>query len=241
MYFLLSGEGATDMGKGSFDDRLCECNHYDHGPMALLVDRLVTGIHGTSFIGDQRCGFIPKKALLTKVKPAKPGKRGMILPGKNSGKDTGYFYRAARSIALWAKEVQKEKDEVVVAVLFRNSDNRATSERGAWTDKWRSMEKGFAVEAFGNGVPMLPKPTSEAWLLCALKEKNPYQNCTSLKNRSSNPKAKKPLKKELSDACGGKSSRSDLCALVENGQVDACKINMPSYNAFRERLLEAIK
>ena len=41
MYFLLSGEGPTDMGVGSGDDYKC-------GPMAVIVDQIVESKHDYS-------------------------------------------------------------------------------------------------------------------------------------------------------------------------------------------------
>ncbi len=55
----------------------------------------------------------------------------------------------------------------VIAVLFRDSDGTASSGRGLWEDKRKSIEDGFGEAGFDYGVPMIPKPKSEAWLLCA--------------------------------------------------------------------------
>lgn len=50
-----------------------------------------------------------------------------------------------------------------------------------WTDKLESMKNGFKEADCILGVPMIPKPKSEAWLLCACKE-NAYQHCAALEN-----------------------------------------------------------
>jgi len=44
------------------------------------------------------------------------------------------------------------------------------------------------------GVAMIPKPKSEAWLLCALKNK-PYESCEKLEDRSGNDDSPNSLKK----------------------------------------------
>jgi hypothetical protein len=240
MYFLFSGEGSTDMGKGKLQDQLCEGNNYELGPMAMIVDQLVKNKTNQSFIAEQLCGFIPKSLLLQRAKPTRPSKNGMVFPGIKKKKETAYFYRAARAFGAWARTEKQRRKEKVVAVLFRDSDNRASSERGEWSDKWESMINGFSNAGFSAGVPMLPKPISEAWLLCALKRKMPYENCAALERRSSSPKAKAPMKKELKDICNGDSSRSYLCDLFEKGKIEASKIDMPSFNAFRDRLLKVI-
>ncbi|MBX3178511.1 MAG: hypothetical protein KF886_14210 [Candidatus Hydrogenedentes bacterium] len=86
---------------------------------------------------------------------------------------------------------------------------------------------------------MIPRPTSEAWLLCALKEQ-PYERCEALEERSGSPNAQRPLKKELADRLGATPTRELLCMLVMDGRVDAGRIEMPSFTAFREDLKTAI-
>ena len=234
MYFLFSGEGSTDMGKGRLQDRICEGNDYELGPMAMIVDQVVKHRTGCSVIQEGQYGFAPKNELIKKAKAARPGKKGMTLPGVDREKETAYFYHSARAFGTWAKKIQEKRREVVVAVLFRDCDKEG-QDRGVWQHKWNSMLDGFTEAAFNHGVPMLPKPISEAWLLCALKN-NPYQNCDALEKRSSSPKAKKPLKNELDKVCDG----TDICSLVKSGRVNALKIDMPSFNAFKEKLLEVI-
>jgi len=239
MYFLFSGEGATDFGTGCVDDQVCRGNDYDHGPMACVVYQVVKSLPRYSLIDSQSYGFLSKHALSTKVKHATPTKKGMRLAGRKKAKETGYFFSAARALAMWAKEEGGRRDDEVVAVLFRDCDGTASSGRGLWSDKWKSMMDGFAEESFDGGVPMLPKPTSEAWLLCALKS-NPYQGCNALEVRSPSPLAKIPLKAELATILNGNASRQDLCDLFANGSVNSLRINMTSFNAFKDRLLAVI-
>jgi len=236
MYFLFSGEGSTDTGSGNVIDTICEGDNYEPGPMAVITDQLYRSKHGKSFISDRQCGFISKNALQKKAKTSRPEKKSPKLPGKKRAKETGYFYHNARALALWAKEKQNVRKETVTGVLFRDCDSQ---QRGVWQDKWQSMLNGFMDASFDHGVPMLPKPISEAWLLCALGKK-PYQNCAALEIRSSSPSAKNPIKADLRKKCDGKISRSDLCTLIESGKVDALRINMPSFNAFKSRLIEVI-
>ena len=130
-----------------------------------------------------------------------------------------------------------ELNDAVVAVLFHDSDDTASAERGLWDDKWRSMKAGFAEEGFSKGVPMIPKPKSEAWLLCALKE-NPYQACANLEDRSGKG-MKNELKKRLA-GLGRTASREDLREIVNDRTVDIDRIDMPSFRKFRCRLEKVI-
>ncbi len=50
----------------------------------------------------------------------------------------------------------------------------------------------------------------------------------------------RPLKKELAEVLGTKPTRELLCELVVEGKIDAIRINMPSFDAFRRDLIAAI-
>lgn len=97
------------------------------------------------------------------------------------------------------------------------------------------MLDGFDEEGFSKGVPMIPKPKSEAWLICALK-KSPYRGCTALESRSGNDDAPNPLKGELRKLLGSTPSREVLCQMVQDKMVDIDRIVMPSFVSFRSRL-----
>ena len=93
----------------------------------------------------------------------------------------------------------------------------------------------FAEEGFATGVPMIPKPTSEAWVICALKA-GPYQGCAALEARHGKSNAPDSLKSELKDLLGQNPSREVLCEMVQSGRIDYRRIDMPSFNEFRDRL-----
>jgi len=139
-----------------------------------------------------------------------------------------------RILSRIAKEQASARNDDVVAVLFRDADGTASAGRGLWEDKWQSMLAGFDEEGFDRGVPMIPKPKSEAWLICALKER-PYQHCNDLEDRSGNDKSPKSLKKELAKLLGEKVTPELLCDKVRT-RVDMNRITMPSFQAFRTRL-----
>src|SRR5262249_19782881 len=147
----------------------------------------------------------------------KAAKKSLGLPGKKRGKETRYFFNNARILARFAREKESKKQDEVVAILFRDSDDPASAGRGLLKDRRRSMLDGFAEEHFPRGVPMIPKPKSEAWLLCALKA-NPYQNCADLEDRSGSDHAPNPLKGELNECLGeGAPLVETLCGMIEDG------------------------
>ena len=202
--------------------------------MTVIVDQIVQSRHNYSPLEAGCCGFVSRSTLVDRASELKAAKKAMRLPGKRRARETRYFYNNARVLARIAKEREDERKDDVVAVLFRDADT-ATAGRGPWPEKRQSMLNGFTEEGFTRGVPMIPKPTSEAWLLCALR-KNPYQGCAALEDRSGNPHSPHSLKGELEKRLGHPPTREELCELVTNGRIDHSSIVMPSFNAFRERL-----
>jgi hypothetical protein len=242
MYFLLSGEGPTDMGSaGLTRAMICEGKDFKPGPMAVMADQIVAKRLGRSMLESGCCGYIAETHLCKKSPYAlKPVKKSQSIPGKHKPKETHYFFSNARTLARFAQDKKKERNDEVIAILFRDSACKASAGRGTWDAKWQSMLDGFREEEFSKGVPMLPKPKSEAWLICALK-KNPYQGCDALEDRSGNDASPKSLKKELEGILDEPATDDLLCEKVHSKAVDVDKIQMPSFKAFRERLEEIIK
>jgi hypothetical protein len=238
MYFLLSGEGPWDIGTCTSDAEVCEGDDYQPGPMAVMADQIVEARHKYSPLESGCCGFVHKSVIERRESELKAVKKPVAGPGKRRAIETHYFFRNARSLAKIAIEQEGRREEEVVAVLFRDADT-ATAGRGSWEDKRRAVLDGFQVEGFSRGVPMIPKPTSEAWLLCALKS-TPYQNCEKLEERSARPKSANSLKDERETILGGEPTREMLCDLVAGRTVDINRIEMPSFAKFRSRLKEVI-
>jgi hypothetical protein len=237
MFFLLSGEGPTDIGRAGTEALICEGPDFLHGPMALIVAQIVEAQRRYWILGGA-CGFVSEKSLAERAKRLRAVGKGIGLPGKKRAKETRYFFNNARALAEIAKEKATEVQDEVAAVLFRDSDGTASAGRGEWANKRQSMLDGFAEEGFKKGVPMIPKPKSEAWLICAFKSQ-PYQNCEALEERSGNDGSPNSLKRELEVLLGGETDRESLNDRV-NSEFDIGQITMPSFIAFKERLAEVI-
>ena len=153
--------------------------------------------------------------------------------------ETRYYFANARMFARIAMEQQTRLKDTVIAILFRDSDGTASAGRGLWEDKRRSLANGFEAEGFQCGVPMIPKPKSEAWMICAVKA-TPYLACAELERRSGNDKSPKSLKKELANLLKESPTRVLLNRLVTDRRIDVLQIDMPSLNAFRKRLGEVL-
>jgi hypothetical protein len=226
MFLVLSGEGKTDIGEAN--DAI--------GPMTKLIDRYISPKLEYSLIEIQHYHIIPEPALVQKAKELK----ALSRRGKKRLIETGYYYKNARALALLAaEESQKLNNTPVIAILFRDGDGTVSSERCEWDDKWQAMIDGFISEDFYNGVPMLPKPKSEAWILCALDRQ--YQNCARLEESSGNNRSPNALKNQLKQHLGEPGSQELLNDKVDRGEIDFQRItDMPSLTRFKERLDEVV-
>ncbi|CAN1210795.1 hypothetical protein TUMEXPCC7403_11395 [Tumidithrix helvetica PCC 7403] len=225
MFLLLSGEGPTDIG--TQDNEI--------GPMTKFVDSWITRRSNYSLLDCVLYSVVTEKTLVETAKAIKPLSR----KGKKQEIETRYFYKNARALAILSKNKSNELNVPVIPVLFRDADGKANSGRGEWADKRQSMLDGFEAEAVLNGVPMIPKPKSEAWVLCALREN--YQNCTKLENESGNDKSPNALKDQLNEYLDEEATRVLLNDKIDCGKLDIRKIlDMPSLTAFKDRLDEVL-
>ncbi len=239
MHLLLSGEGSSDIGACESSADSCDKESFKVGPMALVIDQLVEVFLGYEFSHiDSGCATYVSESFLA-ANRLPPTKKSVSMPGKKKPKETKYFYENARVMARYAKQKALELNDTVIAVLFRDGDGTASAGRGEWSHKKDSMHKGFEVEVYELGVPMIPKPKSEAWLLCAVKD-NPYQGCEKLENESGNDNSANPLKDQLSASLNGKTSTNNLNDMIRNHCIDVQKISMPSFVEFKQSLQEAI-
>ena len=224
MHLVLSGEGNSDIGKLSHS-----LEEFIPASMYYLIDKIIEKKLDYSFyeLTSELITFIPKKRLLEESKKFK------AFAGKKKGQSTAIFYKNARALAQIAEEKSKEiEDNDVIAILFRDSDGTVSTINGMWEEKVQSIEYGFKFKGFNRGVAMIPNPKSEAWLICALKDKA-YENCQRLEDRSGNDKSPNNLKDEL-ESFG--LSNDEINEMIQNGKIDIDKIDMPSFKYFANRL-----
>ena len=242
MLLILSGEGPTDLGSCNTARGRCADADFQPGPMAELVDQALCAQLGYSMLRDTPAvvNFVSEAGLSEYERQLKANRRGMVLPGKKGAKETAYFYKNAWALGGFAHELEQASEDKGIAVLFRDCDGTRSTASSLWLEKWNSMQRGFHRSGYPRGVPMLPKPKSEAWLLCAAK-KSPYQNCAFLEELSGNDDSPNAAKKKLDAAFGGHRSGAELCDWLEESPFDSAQArSMPSYAAFHDRLLEAI-
>ena len=243
MYFLFSSEGPTDLGTG-LNDAISEGDQFLHGPLVLLADQIFRdSIYEYSFVDSQCFGYVSKSRIVEHFKTLKPLKKFRIPQGDlKDSQGTKYFRNNARALGAIAKKIALEKNDDVVAILFRDSDERNSSSSSDWKDKFDSMILGFRDEQFDRGVPMLPKPVSEAWILCAIyRKENPNRSCNDLEDRKYGTGAEHSLKIELTDLPNINNDRDSLNEKVENLEIHYSFINLNSFNAFKTQFEAAIQ
>lgn len=213
--------------------------------MTLLTDEIVQHEQHYSPLESACCYFVPEVQLNDLAKKIKkPPLRG---------KNMNHFHsRGAQALAALALALGEKKNTAVVAIYFHDCDGSNTSPSTRLEDLYCSMQhRGFQVFGLKSGVPMIPKPKSEAWLICALK-KMPYQNCAQLESASGNDDSPNSLKKQLATCLDQRalSGTGDLRQVLNDlihppegyaKLIDFTRIDMPSFTSFRKDLEQAIR
>lgn len=234
MFFLLSGEGKSDMGVCGNGADICEMETHEGGfllgPMALLVDILAERRLDFSPKECYAMGFVSESAIEHRKKSSP--RPNWMLPKRD---EKGYLYHRVYAFLFgeMALEIAVEKGMPVVAVFFRDCDGSCSSLSDEWERKRRSIVAGFERSKCPTGVAMVPKPKSECWILCAV-QKHPYRDCATLEELSGNDASpERAPKKLLEQALGKRSDAAVQAELIECGAVDPERIDMPSFNAFK--------
>lgn len=236
MRLILSGEGKTDMGHKVPKATGWE---FEPGPMAVIVDRLLELRFGYSLLDLHQAGGDCVR-FVDEAEVAQLGKAGpMKLSGFKFGNRTGWFTRNAQVLGLLAKADREKSGQPVIAVLFRDADSTRSSSQKEWLDKFKSIVRGFALVEFNAGVPMVPRPKSEAWLLCGLKQPQ-SADCGKLEDAPGNDDSPNSLKKQLAKLIGHEPSAEEQAEWVKSGRIDPNTISMPSFDKFRNALETAI-
>lgn len=237
MILVLSGEGPTDLGACSNGQGQCTDKDFAVGPITVLIDQILT-IPLRFSLRDypDRIYYIDETSLCQRAKTLP--NRLKPTRSKKQGVETGYFHANAAALGAIAKELEETTHDQAIAALFRDCDSTRSAKSGLWDAKHTSMANGFNYAQFERGVPILPKPTSEAWLLCAAQNQ-PYQNCQQLEELPGNQTSQNHPKKKLAAAFGRQKSRAELCEWLDDNPFDPERATaMPSFKAFHDRLIE---
>ncbi len=241
MIVILSGEGPTDLGQSKTGASPCSGQDFAPGPMAALVEQAIEARLGYSVLDDtpDSVWHISETELAKRAKSM--GKRHMALRGsKQPDAETGYFYKNAEMLALFALEKEQACEDISIAVLFRDSDGTRSTSPALWESKFKSMEDGFRRAAYSRGVAMLPKPKSEAWLLCLARDQK-GGDCAKLENLPGNDNSPNSAKQQLDAALGQHLGAAQLVDWVKGSKPDFEHLStMPSFASFCKNMQAAL-
>lgn len=229
---LVTGEGSSDMGGSNNGQSISTGEFYNLGPMALLAVRLLQKI--IPDWNEDNIDFQSPNNWITCI--------------------------SGNELARQAKNVRKHRPSTKLRKGFVEHANRATTMAGYakdnghqlafyfhdtdkcdFDDLHQSIILGFKGVEGVHGIPMIPKPTSEAWLICGQKQ-DPYAHCTALETELSGNDAasdENAPKKVLARLLGQEATTEQQYEMVTG--IDITRIDMPSYNQFKTDLTTAIE
>lgn len=179
--------------------------------------------------------YVTEKALAQKAKES--GMRMQRQRGKKQAAETGLYFSNAQQLALMAQQLAVDCADTVMAVLFRDADGTRSAPGQQWQSKWDSMVNGFASASFDFGVPMLPKPKSEAWLLCAGQTAmHSHAALEDISGNDDSPKSAKDRWEEFMGSPQNAAMEADWCASNPTDWTNL--LTMPSFKAFYDRFHE---
>ena len=233
MKLLVSGEGPSDIGACNNAQGQCSAADFNPGPMTVWLARLWEALLDYNLLDvPEAVVYVSESALAAKAKNS--GKRLQNLRGKKQVAETGLYFTNAQQLGLMAKQLAADQAEPVMAVLFRDADGTRSASGQMWQAKWESMLNGFAAVVFDCGVPMLPKPKSEAWLLCA-GQTSKHSHAT-LEDVSGNDDSPNSAKSQLDQFFGGHQSAAQLSEWSTSQPESWEQLQtMPSFQAFFDR------
>lgn len=244
MIVVCSGEGVSDLGTCTNQLGVCQDDSYKLGPLTVIVDSVIEEFLGYSprQVHFASYRYYSESYLGVRLSQKKQERKGFVLAGRKHGLETGLFYSNAWMLGEIAKELEEAENDSAIAILFRDTDGASKAPRDLWISKHASMSEGFKRAEFQRGVPMVPRPKSEAWFLCAAKEQ-PYQHCGTLEDLPGNDKSPNAAKDQLARVLGVDAKAEHLLRWLENNRLDteALAEQMPSFLAFRERMKEVLQ
>lgn len=227
MIFIVTGEGPSDIG-----------TEEKPGPMLAIIDKLLEAACG--FQLSDPYDFLHKRGLEERASQLRREPEKRVSLGRH-GRQEIFYYRQARALVMIAKEKSVAHNCPVGAIFFRDGDGTNSSSPREWQEKRDSMKRAFHDMNFLYGVAMVPRPKSEAWLMCPLQA-NPHTNCGRFEDLPGNDisphNAKALLESELNRH---QIVYDDIADRITSGVIDVCHNGMDameSYRLFREDLIQ---
>lgn len=229
---LVTGEGSSDMGGSNNGHSISSRASYNLGPMALLAVRLLQKI--IPDWNEDNIDFQSPNNWMTCISGNELARqaKGVRKHRPSTKLRKGFVEHANRATTMagYAKDNGHQ-----LAFYFHDTD------KCDFDDLHQSIILGFSGVEGVHGIPMIPKPTSEAWLICGQKQ-DPYAHCTALETELSGNDAasdENASKKVLARLLGQEATTEQQYEMVTG--IDITRIDMPSYNQFKTDLTTAIE
>lgn len=220
--FITCGEGPSDL-------YIAEDSRLD-GPLKVAVDKLLYNFWEQT--GDFEFKSVGRSQLSKTAKNQKP-KRGAIVRGE---KEKYPDLRSVEASAACLAEMAQSEGNDWGVIFFKDLDfHSGTEVDDFYRAKITAMHKGFDTANFRKGVPMVPKPRSESWLLCYYQE-IPYNNGTRFESLAGSDKSPNSGKRWLAKFLNV--SETQIYEKIRDtiGLIDWSCINAPSFIFFKNRL-----
>ena len=222
MYFLLFGEGSSDLGY-SIDNP---------GPLVTALEHLAQEVSTETLVYD----YVQKSRLQTTIKNHGSRKKMLLRGNKRKHSYLITIQKYAMGLGLIAMETDN------CGIVFFHDCDYTHSEVNDPDKYYRQlvmcMERGFAQAQNHSGVAMVPKPRSESWFLCHYQD-TPYHNCERFEDLPANDAAEGSGKKLLAQHF--KCSENEIYQHVDPGAIDWGRIDAPSFLFFKTRFQHVIQ
>lgn len=241
---FLTGEGNSDIGYRDYVSNEFVPREMTH--VAAAVVRKSVEKRATT--AELEYEFLSEKELSDLVRHSPASRRQAVLTSRLTlassadSKFPGLWIRA-RVFAGYVSSHLSDGSGEHMAVVFTDADGTRSAPRAPWRRKFDALLGGFREAKYDAGVPMVPQPKSEAWLLGYyqkdMEPKHPvYQNCARFEALAGND-----------DANPKNSAKHILAGILKNGtptaeelaSVDWDQVQMPSFDAFKGRVDEVVR
>lgn len=225
MKFLISGEGSSDLGTLDSDGSLKK------GAMTFVIDAIARH----KFNVELEYYLVTEQGL---KKLIKQDKRNIMGRGSNH-KPYEKLFLSAQYLGNYVTTIYPDEDRTGV-IFFKDADTTNISPQDTWKNIVSAIESGFKKSGNKYGVPMIPRPKSEAWLLGYYQKylygQNEYNHCERFEQMSGNDASPNSVKKLLGKALQTSDNIYDMIGEEEINAIDWDRVDMPSFNLFRKRL-----
>lgn len=236
----LTGEGKSDIGYRDYATGEFVPREMTHLAMAVLRKQLSDAVETEQrFLSESELSALVRSSERSKRQPVLTAR--LTLESSKESKFPGLWFRAS-IFAEHAKKDVVEGGAKRAAILFTDADGTHSKPSQLWRAKFEAILNGFTEVGFTSGIPMVPQPKSEAWLL-GYYQKNmgnghcAYQNCERFEKLAGND-----------DAHPKNSAKHILDGLLEGAIPDSAellaveweRVKMPSLEQFISRMHEVV-